>query len=455
MRGQSVLGRLFLVMAVLAALWVAWVTQPPRADQAAQQLVLENARMRRDALFARAGQPAVNGALQPAFAGWWRAKGSSPAQDALLQNWIRYSSQSELRYIDHQALQSDSRYLKARNDFEKLVPDLKQAWSKPVFCGSSPALSDDLRLVVLRKLALGLTALAEDQSARGQADRSIRSVYPVLAVGNRYLDRELMIDHLLGLAMLDYGSESLLYVLDRGGISPAGWRFLKERLPLVTPSQSLLPRTLAGEMLFMREHYADPPIGAVTWRDRIIQFAPGMEAREQRLLENFMLGAYQAALADEIPSVQQDPFRLQAWLIGRQGYYESELSFNVTQAARVTSRRRRILAACCVLASLEVYRAENAKYPPDLSNLTPLDGLNWEKDFHYEPGRAIEVKLPTVAHSRARVYPTGKNVQEGPDLLTFVLSPPSTPDQKATSARDWSQKQTLGSGAGLVMEHGR
>lgn len=434
MRSKSSLWRLFLLMAVLAALWMAWVTQPPRADQTAQQLILETARTRRETLFARALEPALNGALQPAFAGWWSQNGFSPAQDALLQNWIRYSSQDELHYVDHRALQLDSKYLKARNDFEKLVPDLETAWSKPIFCGRSPAFSDDLRLVLLKKLALGLTALAEDQSARGQADRSIRSILPVLAIGCRYLDRELAINHLLGLAMLDYGSESLLYVLDGGGISPAGWRILKERLPQVTPAQSVLPRMLAGEMLFMREHYADPPIGAVTWRDRVIHFAPGMEAREQRMLENFMLRAYQAALADELPVVQQSPFHPQAWFIGRQGFYESELSFNVTETARVTSRRRRILAGCYVSACLQVYKAEHTEYPADLNSFTPPEGLSWNKDFHYEPRRTLQVKLPTVGYTRPRVYPAGKNVREGPDLLTFVLSD-SAPRTETSRAR--------------------
>ncbi|ODT56293.1 hypothetical protein ABS71_22040 [bacterium SCN 62-11] len=417
MRTTSALARVFLVLAPLASLWVAWVMHPPVADPAALQAVLDTASQRREALYLRARDPGQNGALHPEFASWWRAKGSSAPLDAFLENWTRYSSQNQERLLDHRALQSDPHYRKSRKDFQALVPDLEEALLKPVFCSTSPAFQDHLRMLVLKKLTLGLQALAEDQLSQGHPEQAIRSVYPVLALSHHYFDHELGMEHLLANSFLNYGCETLLHILDSQDIKPEAWIFLKDKLPAVLPSPSALAYTLAGEMLFMREHSSDPPIGTVSWTERVIHFLPGLDRREHRMMDNFMVRAYQAAARDELPQIRQAPFQMTEWALGKSGYYESQFSINVDATARLTARHRRILAAIYLFACLKEYQFRHHRYPANLNFVSA------PCEFQYIPGKLLSVQLPAHNYRRTPVYPPERKIHLGPTSLEFDLSP--------------------------------
>lgn len=327
--------------------------------------------------------PKVNGFLSPRFEYFWGGGAeaeSHSVRDAINAWVVPYSYQISGVTVDHAGLlaKKDAAYLKARSDFEALLPDLIEALGKPLLQPANDDPFNPTRVFneqALTSLTIALNAYAESLLLEGNAEKSALAYELAFRLGALVFDDVASIQTMIGVSLQGLAFQSLVgYFQPAVPLSPVQWAGFSQAVSSVTPTPITLGETVQKDLAF-GVHFLQQPRSSYDGDARFLRgtyLIPGMRARDQRTYRNVMGEVLEESktgvVKQDLPSTDA-----LVMLRGESGPGTVLLTPNYEQqSARFTLHAAKMsgFAAC---AGVAAYRALHERLPASLAELDTLN----------------------------------------------------------------------------------
>lgn len=382
----ALLGLVIFAISLLAI----WTQFPQLAHPQVTRAAITAALERETARQSKAGDPALNGYLAPEFLPFWGAPfdlGPSPTE-AIVQAWKPYSTLSQGEVVDHQTRLSEADYLKARTDFENLLPALERALEKEAFVvrgRSLDLLSDsNLHLSHMRGLVQALSGLAESYKAEQRVSDAVAPLLLGLRLSHAIEQEPSLVNAMIAVALNRIVVDSVLGIIGpKDQLTPEQWKELSSALLENLGPENQLETGLEDELAladatFQKINHNASLRGNFIRGGALYSF-PGMLAREERIYFNIM----SQTLMDVRQGQRNTPiprFTLGSWLQGRSGpLADNLLGINAERLDSLFKQKNSLLLGLGVSTALLGERARLGQFPSDLSFMkVPTEGLEWD-----------------------------------------------------------------------------
>ena len=414
---------MFILVALFTAFCVVygvWVQFPSLQNEALIKECQSLGDERFASLQAVANDPAQNGFLSETFRPYWdfRDKGyveDNEVRDVMSAWYESYATPGKGEVVDHKALQDskDTLYLKARSDFEKLIPELTQEIRKPCFVVPMEKIDINERtpdMLALRGIAQALAGYADSQVAEGELAEAIETLSTILALGNSTSGQGFIVADLIAASILTLAYDaSLTDFPPSSELDAEQWKNLSQTFLTSLPPEDQLYQLLQSEVWLFRKDFNGDTLGGVT---RL----PGFLAREQRIFENKMCEILTAVKLDDPDALIIETPGLGSLLTGKSGLIASMLFPSYSRAgAKLTLTRKKLLSRG-ICAALLSYRKSKGTWPSELANLSeigldlPFEATPAWLEYKLEGDKALLTTSLSAAeneghHSRDNSYP--------------------------------------------------
>ena len=418
-----------------------WVQTPAIKRPSRVAKVVASAQERWDRQQAQAGDPALNGFLNPTFLPYWgrrdiESDDHSPSSKTVMA-WNAYSTLSADRPIDHRALQSDTKYRQALADFQKLEPALVEAMSKPVFTLPETPKSDAGTIfpnfIRLRGAAIAALGLAEARVAQGKPEDAARLVGKVARFGHTISSKTCLIQDLIGLGIRQMAGDGFVALLGPDSQMPASqWKALAHELLAALPDNDQVSGALEGEFSMGVNTLSSPTANLEVLMDspfaRLAAKLPGFLEREKRIYCNMMVDNIMPALEKNLTATLPEQLAhptASDYFTGRTGIFCEIFVADYTKATYQFAQSRKRLACLTLVSSLRAYLAEKGRLPQSLEEL-----------------KSAGIPLPP-----ADLVAAGE-IDFLPKAVTITATYPSLPSQSLRQSpwpkSTWADESTLG-----------
>lgn len=384
--------------------------------------------------------PQMNGYLSPGLESLWGG-GEEEARGLveILNAWVLpYSYQSSGVTVDHAGLlaSKDVAYMKARKDFEALLPELVEALSKPLLQPVNEELFQPSRVFneeALRTLTLALNAYAESLLMEGQPGKSALVYELAFRQGALVADDVATIPTSLGMSLQGLAFQSMVgYFQPAVELSVAQWAGLSRALVSMTPTATTLQESMQNDLAFGVNFLQQPrsSYDGDAKPLRGIYLLPGMRAHDQRVYRNVMgralLEAAEGRVVESLP-----PSGAAAMVKGDNGAGTALLVPDYRrQSARLLLHAGK-MKGLAAMAAVCAYRAAHGALPQALTDLDQLNlhgpgELSWSKvegvTYEAQEGKAIlRVAIDPAFYQAAGVDVESAEQMEAANSVYFRL----------------------------------
>lgn len=341
---------------------------------------LAAARQRQAALRPRLKDPAQNGFLEPRLEPYW-GKGrdnDGPVKSAVAA-WLAYSYQQQGKPIQHHPLliAKDPAYIAARAGFKAYIPDLVQAFSKPVFQPVVEDLIDPSALLQessLPALTMAMNTYAESLVAEGKPEQAALMYQLALMEGQKSFEEVGTPQLMRGVSLQGLAFQSLVAYLSPGArLNAMQWAGFSAAVAAASPTPITVNQAVQNDLAFGVE-FLNRPRASYDGDARPLRglfLLPGFRGRELRVYQNYMARVLAESSKLRFSGGLPSP-GLGASLLGSSGPGVRLLALNYDQQmARVTLH----MAKMTGLAGSAAVCAYRAKYGAPPATLAELDKL--------------------------------------------------------------------------------
>lgn len=404
------LGCAVLVLA-FAVLYGVLISIPSETSSQTVDAALAATEKRHKGLGVQLKNPQMNGFLNARMFPYWGGSEAlkGPVHDALAAWANAYSMQGVKVLVDHAALQKarDPQYLAARKNFERLLPDLISAFSKPLFQPVNEnfaAPTNSYNKEALTTLTMAMNGYAESLVAEGRPDQAALVYEMAFREGSMIGMDTRVLPTAEGVGLQALAFQSLVSHLSPNvKMGPNQWIGLSTAIAATAPTTRTLERVLENDLAY-GIGFLGRPRSSYDGDARPLRGAyllPGMRARDLRIYRNIMGRIIQEQARPGLLTVTVPPATTAAILRGESGpgpellipdYGRQFARINV-HAAKMTG-----LAACTGLCA---YRAKYGKFPAKLGDLDALKleapgGMSWAKVkgvLYLSDGKLVELSV--------------------------------------------------------------
>lgn len=356
--------------------------------------------------------PQQNGFLNARmFPFWGGSEGKKGPVHDVVAAWANaYSMQGVKLPVDHVALlkSKDPHYMKARRQFEGLLPDLITAFSLPRFQPVNENFAEPTKFFnknALILLTMAMNGYAESLVAEGRPDQAALVYEMVFREGSLIGSDTQVLPTLEGVGLQALACQSMtVHLSPSAKMGPNQWIGLSTAIAATAPTSRTIERMLENDLAF-GIGFLKRPRSSYDGDARPLRGAyllPGMRGRDMRIYRNLMSDILtQKQDPTALLQVTAPPTTFDAQLRGLSGPGPEVLIPDYgKQFARINIHAAKMsgLAACTALCA---YRAKFGKFPKQMAELDALKleapgGILWSQVkgmLYLSDGKLVELSV--------------------------------------------------------------
>ena len=377
--------------------WIGLVRTPALTDQQYVEASLRAAGAREAELFKEQTSKTENGYLDEKLLPLWAERNEvntaeNEAIKAELEPWYAYSSQRVGEKVDHKRLieSHDPDYFAARERYERILPQIVSALSKPVFGYPIEHHNSDQgmpNLIALRALAQGAAGYLESKAAEDRPEEALPVVAASLKLGRRLEGSGSLLDDMTGVSIQGTVWHSLVENLEPRSLSAEGWRGVSEMLRSSAPAPDQYEIALQNEMLLANNTLDNLKNSSKTLSSAQLAKTSGLWERERRIYFNQMTEAHNSPL---LFSPIEDP-TFSDYFHGRTGPLAQILIGDFSRASAQMDLMRIKCHGLRLASTLLGYQAEHGRLPDSVKDFPEIDseGVSYDPQSH-----TLKTKVP-------------------------------------------------------------